>query len=147
MKTAAIIGTRSMLGGQLVARLRNMGVETISVGRAKTDDIFFDIEGGSAKAPDGLTADVLFHCAASFADDGPSGTQQNFAANAASALHVAELAKRLQTRAVIYAGSLSSDATLDAAPLTSYGLTKQLAEQMLEWSSQKLGFRFCSLRF
>lgn len=147
MKTAAIIGTRSMLGSQLVARLQHMGVETISVGRAQTDDIVFDMEGGPAKVPDGLNADALFHCAASFADDGPSGVQQNFAANTASTLHVAELAKRLQAEAVIYAGSLSSDPTLDAAPLTSYGLTKQLAEQILEWSSQKLGFRFSSLRF
>lgn len=147
MKTAAIIGARSMLGSQLVACLGSVGVKTISVGRAATDDISFDLAGGAAEAPDGLTADVLFHCAASFADDSPSGVQQNFAANAASALHVAELAKQLQADAIVYAGSLSSDAILDAAPLTSYGLTKQLAEQILEWSSQKLGFRFCSLRF
>lgn len=147
MKTAAVIGARSMLGAQLVARLQHRGVQTISVGRTETDDIAFDLAAGPAKVSDNLTADVLFHCAASFAADDPSGVKQNFAANASSAVHVAELARSLQVRAVVYAGSLSSDETLDAAPLTSYGLSKQIAEQVLEWSSQKLGFRFCSLRF
>ncbi|HEV7306872.1 NAD(P)-dependent oxidoreductase [Ensifer sp.] len=147
MKKAAVIGPRSMLGHALVERLRRLGVETVSVGRAQTDDIVFDLVEGAPIVPDGLTVDALFHVAASFGDDGPSGIRQNFAANTMGALHVAELAQRLRARTLIHAGSLSSDATLDEAPLTSYGMSKQLAEKILEWSAQKHGFGFCSLRF
>ncbi|WP_457585460.1 NAD-dependent epimerase/dehydratase family protein [Ensifer canadensis] len=147
MKTAAVIGARSMLGRQLVARLHLMGVETISVGRSGTDEVFFDLESGLRDVPGGMSADLLFHCAASFADDSPTGVRLNYTANATSALAVTELAQQLQTGAIVYAGSVSSDETLDGAAMTSYGFTKGLAEQILRWHSQRHGLRFCSLRF
>ncbi len=147
MKTAAIIGARSMLGSQLVERLRARGVATIAVGRSVADDIQFDLGEEKATIPAGHSADIVFHCAASFAGDSDAGVRQNFTANAASALAVAGLATALKARALIYAGSASSDQTLDPGNFTSYGLTKGIAEQILSWSLQRTNVRFCSLRF
>ncbi|MBD9648169.1 NAD(P)-dependent oxidoreductase [Ensifer sp. ENS09] len=145
MKTAAIIGAGSMLGSQLTAELRARGVETLSVGRSAKDDIVFDLERGCAGTFT-ASADVVFHCASSFGDDSDAGIGQNYATNTASALGVAELVRRLEAKALIYAGSIWSDAALNPERFNSYGLTKALAEQMLSWLLQKQGARFCSLR-
>ncbi len=147
MKTAAVIGARSMLGSQLVERLTARGVVTVTVGRSEADDILFDLSDERAEVPQAVSADVVFHCAASFAGDSDEGFRQNFAANAASAFTVAGLVRDLKAKALVYAGSASSDRTLDPGNFTSYGLTKGLAEQVFDWALQRQNVRFCSLRF
>ncbi|WP_426240207.1 NAD-dependent epimerase/dehydratase family protein [Pararhizobium sp. DWP1-1-3] len=147
MKTAAIIGARSMLGSQLIERLQQRGIATVTVGRSQADDIVFDLMAPVAQVPVDVTADVVFHCAASFAGDNEDGLRQNFAANAASAIAVAGLVRDLKATALVYAGSASSDQTLDPANFTSYGLSKGIAEQVFDWALQKQNIRFCSLRF
>ena len=147
MRTAAIIGARSMLGSQLVTRLRQRGIATVAVGRSKADDIVLDLSTPAAGMPDDVTADIVFHCAASFAGDTDEGFRQNFAANATSAIAVAELVRNLKATALVYAGSASSDRTLDPGNFTSYGLSKGIAEQIFDWALQRQNVRFCSLRF
>ncbi len=145
MTTAVVIGPRSMLGSQIIERLRALDIKTLTAGRSAADDIVLDLGVSEAKVPEGLSADIVFHCAASFADDGDKGHRQNFDINTASAIDVARLVRGLGAGALVYAGSAFSDETSDPGNFTSYALTKGLAEQILAWAAQKHGFRFCSL--
>lgn len=147
MRTAAIIGARSMLGSQLVERLQQRGIATVTIGRSAVDDIAFDLTAPVAHAPVDMVADAVFHCAASFAGDTGDGFRENFTANAASAVTVAGLVRDLKAKVLIYAGSASSDRTLDPGNFTSYGLSKGIAEQVFGWALQRQNIRFCSLRF
>ncbi|WP_455272996.1 NAD-dependent epimerase/dehydratase family protein [Rhizobium herbae] len=147
MKTAAIIGARSMLGSQLIKRLKQRGIATVTIGRSKADDIVFDLTAPGAEVPVDRKVDVVFHCAASFAGDNEDGLRQNFTANAASAIAVAGLVRDLKATALVYAGSASSEQALDPGNFTSYGLSKGIAEQIFDWALQKQSVRFCSLRF
>ncbi|MGO6967783.1 NAD-dependent epimerase/dehydratase family protein [Rhizobium leguminosarum] len=147
MTTAVVIGPRSMLGSQIIERLQALDIKILTAGRAAADDIFLHLGVSEVKILEGLSADIVFHCAASFADDGDNGHRQNFDINTASAIDVARLVEVLGASVLVYAGSASSDETLDPGNFTSYGLTKGLAEQILAWAAQKQGFRFCSLRF
>lgn len=145
MTTAVVIGPRSMLGSQIIERLRALDIKILTAGRSAADDIVLDLGVSEAKVPEGLSADIVFHCAASFADDGDKGHRQNFDINTASAIDVAGLVRGLGAGALVYAGSAFSDETSDPGNFTSYALTKGLAEQILAWAAQKHGFRFCSL--
>ncbi|WP_428427432.1 NAD-dependent epimerase/dehydratase family protein [Pararhizobium sp.] len=147
MKTAAIIGARSMLGSQLIERLNARGVATIMIGRSTDDDIYFDLRSERAIIQNGFRADVVFHCAASFFGDDDDGVRQNFSMNAASALPVADLVQQLDAKTLIYAGSIFSDPTLGRGNFTSYGLTKGLAEQVMSWALERKNKLFSSLRF
>lgn len=147
MKTAAVIGARSMLGRELIRRLVALDIAVLTVGRSGEDDIHFDLTGGTFEASGQHRADTLFHCATAFADDSGPGVRENFSVNAASAVSVGELAASLGARTLVYAGTASSDRALDPCNFGSYGLTKAIAEQFLGWAMQKQGGRFCSLRF
>lgn len=147
MKTAAIIGARSMLGSQLIERLSARGIATITIGRSTDDDVRFDLRSDRAIVRNGLRADVIFHCAASFFGDDDDGVRQNFSTNAASALPIAGLVRELDAKTLIYAGSVFSDQTLGIGNFTSYGLTKAIAEQVMSWALEKQDKLFCSLRF
>ena len=148
MRTAAVIGANSMLGVQLTSRLAAMEVRTLSVGRHQDADIRLDLGKGFLSAiPDKTRADVVFHCASSFADDTHEGLRQNFQVNTAGCIWVLELAEHLESDSIIYAGSLSSLESLDINGCSSYGFTKGEAENILSWGMKRLGRRFCSLRF
>ena len=148
MKTAAVIGANSMLGAQLVSVLSSMGVEVISVGRYAKADIQLDLEKGFLAPLSGNPhADVIFHCAASFADDSREGIRKNFQVNTAGCLWVLELAEHLGCDAIVYAGSVSSLETLELGKYTSYGFSKAQAEELLGWGMKRMNRRFCSLRF
>lgn len=147
MNTAAVIGARSMLGSQLVKRLHERDIAVVTLGRSDVDDIAFDLTDTAVPVSGSVRADVVFHCAASFAGDSDDGFRQNFAANAASAFAVAGLVRDLGATALVYAGSSSSDRTLDPGNFTSYGLSKGIAEQVFDWALQRQKARFCSLRF
>ncbi len=148
MQTAAVIGFNSMLGARLVTELAALGVKVLSVGRGAAADIKLDLESGfSSSLPAGAQADVVFHCAASFADDSPEGLRKNFLVNTAGCLWVLELAAHLRSDALIYAGSVFSHDASDPAKVSSYGFTKAKGEELLAWGMRRLGRRFCSLRF
>ncbi len=148
MKSAAVIGANSMLGSRLISFLSSMGVKIISVGRFAEADIRLDLNNGFLSPPlEDVHANVIFHCAASFADDSYEGIRKNFQTNTTSCLWVLELAEHLGCNAIVYAGSVSSLETLELGHFTSYGFTKAQAETVLAWGMKRLGRRFCSLRF
>lgn len=146
MTTAIVIGPRSMLGSQIIERLRALDIRILTAGRSDEDDIILNLGASEVKVPDGATADIIFHCAASFADCGEEGHRRNFGVNTASAIDVARLVKEVGAGVLVYAGSVFSDETVDPGNFTSYGLTKGLGEQIFAWAARKQGFRFCSLR-
>lgn len=138
-----------MLGRRLLSRLRDSGVGVLTVGRSGKDDILLDL-GKAELGPCGvLRADVVFHCAAAFADDSPQGLRDNFAVNAQGALLSGELCQRLEAKTFVYAGSAFSAPApgLDLTKIGAYGLTKALGEQVLGWMMERQHGRFCSLRF
>jgi nucleoside-diphosphate-sugar epimerase len=148
MKTAAVIGANSMLGSHLTSSLLSMGVEVLLIGRNEKADIRLDLEKGFLTSlPDNARADVIFHCAASYADDSNEGIRKNFQVNTAGCLWVLALAEHLDCKTIIYAGTVSSLETLDPNRYTSYGFTKAQAEGILDWGMKRLNRRFCSLRF
>jgi nucleoside-diphosphate-sugar epimerase len=124
------------------------GVNALSAGRYPGADIRLDLTRGFlSPIPEDTHADVIFHCAASFADDTTDGIRKNYQTNAAGCLWVLELARLLGCKTVIYAGSVSSSETLDPDNYTSYGFTKAQAENLLAWGMKRLDGQFCSLRF
>jgi nucleoside-diphosphate-sugar epimerase len=53
----------------------------------------------------------------------------------------------LESKALVYAGSIFSIESSQPGSYSSYGLTKALGEQLLEWGVGRNQGRFCSLRF
>lgn len=138
-----------MLGTEIISQLRADGIRVLSIGRAQDNDIVLDLdEPLGALPPDGPVVDVVFHCAAAFADDSPAGLWRNCMTNILGNLNVLALMLHLQCRACVYAGSLSSSPGIEDRALTSYGLSKSLGEQILSWGLLEQGAGlFCSLRF
>ena len=149
MRTAAIIGADSMLGRELAAQLALQGINVLSVGRSDHHEIVLDLrEPLSNETGSGKSADVVFHCASSFAGDYLAGARVNFLTNTLGCVSVLELMERLDCRQVVYAGSTWSykDSELPDA-ISSYGLSKAEGEQILEWGMARQNGDFCSLRF
>ncbi|BAQ65659.1 NAD(P)-dependent oxidoreductase [Geminocystis sp. NIES-3709] len=149
MKTVAIVGANSMLGKTLAVQLGQQGITVISVGRSKNNDIILDlVKPFHYSICANYKADVIFHCASAFGDDTFEGTQTNFLTNTIGSLNVLKLMQQLECVHVVYAGSMSSYPRLEATNLlSSYGLSKAQAEQILEWGMKRKEGLFCSLRF
>ena len=148
MNSAIVIGAGSMLGTSLTSRLSADGVRVITAGRSPDADIQLDLATGFfSPVPPDTRADVIFHCAASFADDSQEGIRENYRVNAAGCLWVLELAELAGCKTIIYAGSIFSSATLDHGNYTSYGFSKAQAENLLTWGMDRANGQFCSLRF
>ena len=144
---AAIVGAGSMLGRALARQLRADDVQVLRVGRGGGWDIELDLgRSMAADAGRGLRADVLFHCAAAFAGDDAAGLRENLATNVLGCADVLELSDRLECRHVVHAGSVFSESGVDSGGMSSYGLTKAQAEQLLAWGMEKRGGRACSVR-
>lgn len=147
MKAAAIIGAGSMLGRELSSQLRERGISIVSVGRADNNDIVTDLTVPLDPAGiSGWRADVLFHCASSFAGDDIAGARVNFMTNSIGALSVLTLVDALESEYCIYAGTVFSMNGVDSAGYSSYGLSKAHAEDILEWGMDKRSGGFCSMR-
>jgi len=144
-----IIGASSMLGRRLANYLKKNSFHVWFCGRHDDCDISYDLSDTSMPViPDGLEAEVVFHCAASFADDSLQGCIENEQVNALSAYVVAEIAASVGCKHLIYAGSIFSYMPpLGFVPLTSYGASKQRGENILEWALGRYGIAFTSLRF
>ena len=146
MNTAAVTGSRSMLGRSLCALLKERGVDVIEVGRHEGAEIRLDLSD-SFTATQVTGADALFHCAASMEADTPEGVRKNQALNASGSLAVVELAEALGSSVLVNAGTLSSNSEFDPRGRNSYGLTKAHGEDLMNWHLSRSGGRFCSLRF
>lgn len=136
-----------MLGRELVRQLSADGIEVVRVGRQSDADIVVDL--GSGNAPIfrcQRAADVLIHCASAFGNDGPEGILDNLRVNVAGCLQVLEIARWLEVKKIVYAGSVFSDPELELDPMGAYGFSKAQAERILSWSIGRVGGHFCSLR-
>lgn len=146
MKYAAVLGASSMLGRSLCELLSRRGIEVIKIGRSSDSDLQFDLNGNTDRSCS-LKFDVLFHCAASFADDSPEGAILNFQQNSYSASRILKLMDEGDCCQLVYAGTLASAMDFDSSGYTSYGLSKFMAESQFAWSLNKRSSLFCSLRF
>jgi nucleoside-diphosphate-sugar epimerase len=147
MIAAAIIGIRSMLGQALAAELRSRGVRVVGVGREIGHDATMDlVEPFARHMVTPIPVDVVFHCAASFADDSPEGARTNLATNALGNVNVLELMRAFGCHRCVYAGTVSSFDGADPNGMSSYGLSKSIGEQILHWGLERDGGTFCSLR-
>lgn len=149
MKTVVLLGPTSMLGREVMKQLISAGgYRIIQAGRTESCDIFADLGSGNPPCiPQGIEADLLIHCAATFDGDNPEGIRTNFRVNTTGQIDVLDIARALGIRRIIYAGSLFSDASLEAdQPLNSYGMSKLEAERILDWGMAARGGSFCSLR-
>lgn len=148
MTTVAVVGSRSMLGKELITYLENRNFEVIKVGRHESDDVFLDLSKETLELKIKLDQiEAIFFCAASFESDTAEGIRINFQVNVMGALQVLELSKVTGCKQIIYVGSISSLPGFESGSMTSYGLTKSIAEQILSWGLKKIGGSFCSIRF
>lgn len=139
---ALVVGSTSMVGSELVRQLRVTNVEVITSSRS-AGDAPYDLS--SLAAPPALrlrSVDVVFICSSSFFGDDPDGCIQNAIVNAAAMHRLAEWASRLSSPYVLIAGTVSSH-----APSSSYGLSKALGWEILEWEGQRRGFQTTGLQF
>lgn len=146
MPTALVVGATSMLGKRLVAQLQAHGWQVITAGRQPECEVFVDLGAAPWTGRADQQADVLFHCAAAFADDSPQGCWLNETVNALGSLQVLALSEAFACRQLIYAGSISSSYRQAPTELGSYGASKLRGEQLLEWGMARQQVSFCSLR-
>jgi len=149
--TSIVIGHTSMLGLSLKRLLDEIGESYITVGRSANSDIQLDF---CVQPPDPTyicesigNVETIYVLTGSFEGDSAEGTNKNILINSASAAHVIYLAESTKPRAIIYSGSVSSYDKFDISRgLSSYGLTKRIAEELLEWWAIKARIRFASVR-
>lgn len=146
MKCVGVLGASSMLGRALCKLLSCHGIDVIKIGRQSDCDLQFDLNS-NVETRCRLNFDVLFHCAASFADDSPEGAILNFQQNSYSASRILRLMDEAGCCQLVYAGTLSSAIDFDPLGYTSYGLSKFMAESQFAWCLNKKSSLFCSLRF
>ena len=148
---AIILGHTSMLGISLNRKLLDNGHECITAGRSSDSDIYVDLRN---QPPNEIhlesykDIDCIFVLSSSFEGDSLKGVAENISVNTAGCSHAIALAKQVNARTIIYAGSVSSYKEFDInRGLSSYGLSKLLAEELLEWWTSRHNVRFVSLRF
>lgn len=147
---AAIVGASSMLGVELSRQLLAAGVQVLRIGRGKGCDIVCDLDAiQTIEVDDVREVDVVFHCAAVFADDSAAGQNANGVTNVLGCFNILTLMRQLQCGTCVYAGSLSSTVGVEMQGRSSYGLSKALGEHVLTWGlmERQIGGAFCSLRF
>lgn len=148
MPSALVVGPRSMLGNRLSERLRELGWRVIGVGRSADCEVRLDLGDDRLRLDyPGISADVLFHCAAAFGDDSPQGAWLNERVNVLGCHQILALAQAAGCERVVYVGSVSSAHTGDLSSLSAYGASKARAEEVLAWGLARHGKRFVSLRF
>lgn len=149
MKTAAVIGASSMLGIEISGQLQADGVRVFSVGRGSGNNVAVDLDRPLGDLPQGLpSVDVVFHCAAAFADESAAGLWANCMTNTMGSLNALALMRHMQCRVCVYAGSIFSNLGVETTARTGYGLSKSLGEQILAWGliEGDAGGVFCSIR-
>lgn len=147
MKTVIVLGASSMLGREIVHQLTAEGVAVIRAGRDESSDIVVDLGSGRLSGfVNDFHAEVMIHCASVFGDDSPEGIVRNLQVNVSGCAQVLDIARKAGVRHILFAGSLSSDSSLEPGVPGSYGLSKSEAERILEWGMKRLDGRFCSLR-
>lgn len=147
---AIILGHTSMLGGALKRALSEGGHAYLTAGRSSDCSIRVDLgaQPSSQWYQDSYDeADCIFVLASSFEGDSLRGLTQNILTNTAGCANVFSLAEATSAKIIVYAGSISSYKEFDIERgLSSYGLSKALAEELSAWWSERNGIRFVSVR-
>lgn len=137
-----------MVGRAVVARLIQLGLRPITIGRSPEAEIHLDLTSQEPPQPAGLSASALIHCAASFDGNSLSEARRTFATNTLGAFQILELMERLQCSTLVYAGTLSSDPLFERESKSdAYGISKWQSEMIFDWWSQRFHGSFCGVRF
>lgn len=146
MNRVVVVGARSMLGGEVLRQLSEAGIEALSAGRDRGNDIVVDLGSGVMPTSD-RQADTLFLLASAFGGNTETGRLDNIRTNVAGCAEVVALANAVGARKLLFAGTSFSYLTLSQETMAGYGFTKSIAEQVLQWHCDATGSSFCSLRF
>jgi nucleoside-diphosphate-sugar epimerase len=148
---AIILGHTSMLGIAVKQKLAEHGHQYITAGRSAVSSIHVDLRTqppNETHFKDYKDIDCIFVLPSSFSNDSIEGLTENVLVNTAGCTHVISLARATSAKSVIYAGSVSSYKEFDInRGLSSYGLSKMMAEEVLDWWSANHAVRFASIRF
>jgi hypothetical protein len=145
MKHALVVGSNSMLGRELAALLAASDTAVIRCGRTGKVDVRYDLAGlAEPPAVPASTVDVLFFCAASFADDSWDGCLANALINTAASYRIAQWAAQLQCPHIVMAGSVSSCPEFTPS---SYGLSKAHGEEAMQFACARRAAKFTAVRF
>ena len=139
-----IVGSRSMVGRYLQQRLGRRCVVRMA-GRDDSAALHVDLTAPFMPPADLEAFDVVIHCAASFGGNGLDEAMRNEAVNAVGSLRVAELARAVRCRHLIYINSISSYDHPENQLFGSYGLSKRHGHENLLWCCGQLGIGFTSL--
>jgi nucleoside-diphosphate-sugar epimerase len=131
-----------MLGKRIVKRL-GVRCELVPVGRRGGSDILMDLRDPVSTPPNGRTADVMIHCAASFGGNRIEELIENELVNAVGCLRIAQLAAAMKCRHLIHISTVS--ALAENARGNSYGLSKRHGQENLELACGELGMDLTSL--
>lgn len=150
--TAIIVGHTSMLGVALKHQLDQVGEPFLTAGRSKNSDIHFDLSVQPPELSNYPTLvdsiDTIYYLPSSFESDNCCGFNKNVLVNSAGVGYAVKLAELFRPKALIYSGTIFSYSGVDPyRGLSGYGLTKRIAEELLDWWANKFGFRFASIRF
>lgn len=149
MKTFAVLGPKSMVGQQLIKQLKNIeNINLLTIGRNLDCDIKIDLEKNSFYSKKEIKKiDVLFHCISSFEDNSTEGMKKNIVTNTMSALLIIDLLEHYSINQFIYTGSFFSSKSYLKENISSYGLSKSLAEKIFSYYCENTNKKFLSLRF
>lgn len=148
---AIILGHTSMLGIALKRKLAENGHEYITAGRSADSSIHVDLRTqppNETHLEGYKDIDCIFVLSSNFANDSVEGLTENVLVNTAGCTHAISFAKETSAKSIIYAGSVSSYKDFDInRGLSSYGISKMMAEELLDWWSARHTVRFASIRF
>lgn len=145
MKNFAVLGPKSMIGERIIHQLQDMqNVSVITIGRDSDCDIIIDLENNSFYTKKEIPKiDVIFHCISTFENNSVEGMKKNIQINTISSLTIIDLLEVYNINYLIYAGTIFSSENV----LSSYGLSKFLAENIFSHYCQIKNKKFLSLRF
>lgn len=135
-----------MVGQEITRQWRATGYGAVTSARSGACDLPYDLASMSRPpVSDVGPIEVMFVCAASFADDSWEGSITNALVNTVGVYRIAEWAERLGCGHIVMAGSASSFAE-SGLPSSSYGLSKAQGEDVLRWAGAKAGCKTTSFQ-
>jgi nucleoside-diphosphate-sugar epimerase len=132
-----------MIGKRIIRRLSH-SCSIISVGRAADAEIAVDLSSPASGLLPPKAADVMIHCAASFAGNRIEELIENELVNAVGCLRIAQIAAAIGCRHLIFLSSVS--ACQENARGSSYGLSKKHGQENLELACRELKIDLTSLQ-
>lgn len=143
-----MVGASSMLGKRLITVLNTSGIEVITCGRDKSNDIILDLSSSkNIEFSDNANANYIFNCAASFENDSVHGFKINEQINSSGCATLVQLAMAFNCKNFINVGTIFSEIRKGSNyKLNSYAFSKLRGEQLLERLLLDTEINFCSIR-